>query len=368
MSSSSRKRRSVNRMVRGAYRQDDLARVLTMPERDFGKEFGMETVEVKREAGYVKGFTYEPDGDHFHFRDNGARVLAVAHLDTVVAADRRAPRFYGTQAGPAVQSGALDDRLGAYVILKMLPALGIRTDVLLTTGEESGESTASEFEAGKDYDHVIEFDRGGTDVVMYQYDDAASRRAVQACGAPVGLGSFSDIAFMEHLGVKAFNWGAGYTGSYHSERGYAPLGDTFAMVAKYLRFSEQNAGRPMPHEQQEDGWHSSRRRSYADDEAGYLKWLASDMAECQVCWSLAVDRETEVCIECGSCNDCLAKEDDCMCYTSHALSGRPLSDDPQAREYEKDAAEYNTLFGSVPLFGGPAEAGWLADAAARAEA
>ena len=44
-----------------------------------------------------------------------------------------------------VHSGALDDRLGAYIILDLLPKLGINVDVLLTVGEEQGRSTANFF-------------------------------------------------------------------------------------------------------------------------------------------------------------------------------------------------------------------------------
>ena len=288
------RKNTITRQARRAYRQDELARILTLPEQDFGRAFGMETVRTK--PGW-RAYSGQPE-DYYHFRDNGSRVLAVAHLDTVVRPDRRAPRFRDTKHGPAVQSGALDDRLGAYVILRLLPALGITCDWLLTVGEESGASTAEDFRPGKDYDHVIEFDRTGTDVVMYQYEDEASCLAVEAAGARVGSGSFSDIAYLEHLGVKAFNWGVGYRGNYHSEEGYALLNDTFAMTARYLRFHEQNAGITMPHEP--DGWRTRR-----DDDG--LSW-------CLICDKLAVDSVTWYCTGCGACQDCYEPEKDCLCY------------------------------------------------------
>ena len=234
----SRNKNSLTRQVRRAYRQDELARVLTLPEADFGRAWAMETTEVAQRGWKAPAGT---PNDFYHFKDNGARVLAVAHLDTVVKPDRRTPHFYGTKDGPAVTCGSLDDRLGAYVILQLLPRLGLATDVLLTVGEESCSSTAAFFTTEKTYDHVIEFDRGGTDVVMYDYDDAATRRLVRASGAPVGQGSFTDICMLEQLRVKAFNWGVGYRGNYHSEAGYAVLTDTFMMVAKYLRFHAQNS-------------------------------------------------------------------------------------------------------------------------------
>jgi len=173
-------------------------------------------------------------------------VLAVAHLDTVVRPDQRQCEYIKTAGGEIVYSGALDDRLGAYVILDMLPKLGVNVDVLLTTGEETGESTAAFFQPPKDYNWVIEFDRGGTDVVMYQYDDMETTELVEMTGADVGVGTFSDIAFLEHLGVKAFNWGVGYQ-DYHSVRSHAYLDDLFLMLDHFLDFHDANADTVLPH-------------------------------------------------------------------------------------------------------------------------
>jgi len=296
---------SFTRQVRRAYNQDTLARILTLPERKFGRAFGMQTVRVEQRSSWRSSDRPE---DYYHFRDNGSSVLAVAHLDTVVRRDRRTPRFSATERGPLVVSGALDDRLGAYVILKLLPELGVTCDWLLTVGEESGQSTAEHFKPGKDYDWVIEFDRGGTDVVMYQYEDRASRRAVEASGAVMGHGSYSDIAYLEHLGVKAFNWGVGYQGDYHSERGYAYLGNTFAMTAKYLRFHEQNAGTAMPHEPERYSGYSRYDDYYGD---------------CDVCFAEeSVDSVTGYCLECGACQDCGQIENKgCMCYVPDHIRG-----------------------------------------------
>src|SRR5215469_11790126 len=117
---SSRNRR---KMIRRAYNQDDLARILTMPEGEFGAAFSMETVSVPPPS--VSYYRDAGPSDYYHFRDNGSSVLAVAHLDTVVRPKNRIPRFSNTERGPMVTSGALDDRLGAYVILCLLPRLGI---------------------------------------------------------------------------------------------------------------------------------------------------------------------------------------------------------------------------------------------------
>lgn len=219
-----------------AFNRDTLATICAMPERDFASAYDMTTVMLDR-----------PGPENFYFfKDNGASVLAVAHLDTVGGPDERAAHFVDTEAGPVVFSRALDDRLGAYIILELLPDLGITYDVLLTVGEESGQSTAEEFDTDKDYDWIIEFDRGGTDVVMYQYDDDETREAVRDSGARVGDGIFSDISYMDHLGRKGFNWGVGYR-DYHGPRAHAFLNDTFDMVGHYLRFHRANEGRCFPH-------------------------------------------------------------------------------------------------------------------------
>jgi hypothetical protein len=276
-----------------------LAQICTLPEENFGPAFGMQTVRTPGRA---------PD-DYYHYRDNGSRVLAVAHLDTVVARNRRAPRFSDTKNGPKVVSGALDDRLGAYVILGLLPKLGVNCDVLLTVGEEQACSTAEDFQPSKDYDWVIEFDRAGTDVVMYQYEDGASVRAVEASGAEVGFGSFSDIAYLEHLGVKAFNWGVGYGGNYHSVNGYAYLNDTFAMVARYLRFHEQNAGVTMPHVERPLPKLDSKL--WPD---GVWREDDSSARECVACCALDTIDGYGYCYECDYCQDCASSADECQCY------------------------------------------------------
>jgi hypothetical protein len=246
--------------VERAFSRKALKRVCEAAETSFGDAYDMTLVPVHEQRA--------PDNFYF-YKDNGSNVLAVAHLDTVGHAEDRACRFVVTEgAGTVVFSRALDDRLGAYVILELLPALGLNYDILLTVGEESGLSTAAYFEPpkGKQYDWMIEFDRGGTDVVMYQYDDAEVRQLVKDAGARPGDGSFSDICYLDHLAIKGFNWGVGYR-DYHGPRAHAFLDDTFAMVARYLNFAEQNEGVYMPHysEQEQEAAGRYGSRSWNDD-------------------------------------------------------------------------------------------------------
>jgi hypothetical protein len=242
--------------IEQAFSRKALRRICEADERSFGDAYGMELVTIPDRK--------RPDNFYF-YKDNGSNVLAVAHLDTVAWHGDRKCRFVVTEgAGTVVFSRALDDRLGAYVILELLPLLGLKYDVLLTVGEESGQSTAEFFDPPKDkhYDYMIEFDRGGTDVVMYQYDDLEVRDLVKASGARVGDGSFSDISYLGHLGIKGFNWGVGYQ-DYHGPRAHAFLDDTFAMVARYLNFAAQNEGVYMPHYQRPDEGMFSYGRSWS---------------------------------------------------------------------------------------------------------
>lgn len=243
--------------VERAFSREGLARVCAMPEEDFAAAYDMDTYGVDQR---------EPH-DFYHFRDNGSNVLAVAHLDTVSDASEREAHFLDTSGGPVVYSRALDDRLGAYIILDLLPELlGHQYDVLLTTGEEMGASTAAFFEPDKDYDWMIEFDRGGTDVVMYQYEDEETCDAVRRVGARVGDGIFSDISYMDHLGCKGWNWGVGYQ-DYHGPRAHAYLDDTMMMVARFLNFDHHNRGVYYPHTPKvTDSWMGYGRssRSYSN--------------------------------------------------------------------------------------------------------
>lgn len=235
--------------VRRMFNRADMKRVCEMSEYDFDEHFDL---------------TFHVDEDRkrnnfYYYKDNGSNILAVAHLDTVVRSWERRTEFCETADGPICHSGALDDRLGAYIILCLLPLLGINVDVLLTVGEEQGESTAELFDPpeGKQYNWMIEFDRKKNDVVMYEYDSPSTKDLVRACGATVGHGSFSDICYLNHLGIKGFNWGTGYDGVYHSTRGFVYLMDTYEMVAYFMVFYEQNKDTYLQHTRK--SWVKGRR-------------------------------------------------------------------------------------------------------------
>jgi hypothetical protein len=167
------------------------------------------------------------DGNYY-FHDHGAKVLGVAHLDTVF----KAPPI---KDGSIIFAPQLDDRLGVYCLLDWLPRMGIQLDVLLTTGEECCRSTGAWFDPPRDYNWIVEFDRAGADVVFYQYHEQFSPHWT----GKIGCGSFSDIAFMDFLGVCGVNIGIGYH-EQHTYNCYADLNDTHKQLKRFAKFFQKN--------------------------------------------------------------------------------------------------------------------------------
>jgi len=140
-----------------------------------------------------------------------------------------------TPLGEVIYSPTLDDRLGVYIILELLPKLGVTCDWLLTNYEESGNSTASQFSAYKQYNWMFSFDRKGYDVVTYQYQDRKLKKLLNKHGFIVASGSYSDISSLEHLGCKGMNFGCGYH-EYHSPNAYAVMSQLIYQVTLFVRF------------------------------------------------------------------------------------------------------------------------------------
>lgn len=197
-------------------------------------------------AFYNEGQTIHTGAGPFVWVDRQAPVLAVAHLDTVFPAHEDT---FGVVRGSrrlGVVCPHLDDRLGVHIILDILPALGIAVDVLLTDGEEHGRSTAAYFAPPREYNWIVEFDRAGSDVVLYQYDDRPTRKLLKPHFPRVGHGSFSDISSLEHLGVKALNVGCGYEGA-HTSWCHADLHTTAKQLRRFAQFYAKHAGTRLPH-------------------------------------------------------------------------------------------------------------------------
>lgn len=170
------------------------------------------------------------------YQDNDCNILGIAHLDSVLTA---IPQFQDSY----ISCPQLDDRLGAWALLNQF----VKCDVLLTDGEESGRSTGRYFEPTKQYNWIFSFDRSGTDAVTYDYSSHKWDYLINEF-FPVGIGSFSDISLMEHLGCKGVNIGIGYHRQ-HTVKCYANMKDTMSQIERFQKFAEKNRDEMYPHEQ-----------------------------------------------------------------------------------------------------------------------
>ena len=173
--------------------------------------------------------------------DRNGPVLMVAHVDTVLMPGKKA----GIR-GDRLYHNAVDNRLGVYLGMELLPSLGIEVDLLLTTGEEEGYSTAAVFRTRKRYHWMFSFDRKGEDVVLYQYERPSLVATLREAGFAVGQGSYSCIAELEHLGCCGMNFGCGMY-DYHSEGAYCDLAALGRQLRRFSAFYRKYSATSLPH-------------------------------------------------------------------------------------------------------------------------
>lgn len=190
----------------------------------------------------------------YYYRDNNSKILAVAHLDSVISPDRNwtfQKARLGSNAAKytCLWNAQLDDRLGVYIILDLLPKfLGEgQYDILLTNDEETGQSTAANFvpPQGKEYNWMFQFDRRGVGAVLYSYDDKLWR---ETTGKHFNIqqGTFSDICKLEGLGCKGINVGTGYHNE-HQDLCYMVKEETESQVMRFINFFHENKDVKFPH-------------------------------------------------------------------------------------------------------------------------
>jgi len=178
---------------------------------------------------------------HLIFQDNQADILAVGHIDTVTdfASKTSEDRTQAMNLARYKQCGPqLDDRLGVWALLSVLPDY-MNFDLLLTDDEEHGRSTAAEFETKKEYNWLFELDRRGEDVVLYQYGSKKWNKALDTAGFKRAHGSFSDIGYLDHLGVQAVNVGIGYHNE-HTMKCDWDMDETRRQLNRLLEFYKTN--------------------------------------------------------------------------------------------------------------------------------
>jgi hypothetical protein len=246
------------------------------------------------------GTVFETPGGIYIYKDNGAKILSVCHLDT--RQDKQ--HFRVRESRGEVQCPQLDDRLGAFVLLEMLPKLKIHSDLLFTVGEEHGNSTAKHFKSDKKYNWLMEPDRTGDDVVLYRYGDKGDnqwRKAITSCGFKLSTGSYTDISDMESLGCKAMNIGIGYF-EYHSPQSYVRLDMLQKQLDKFQVFYALYKDTLFPHKKVE--YVQSTWAGYEGTAGEYVegKWMShwekeklKDTLEAEVFFEL--DPEVEILVK-----------------------------------------------------------------------
>lgn len=199
-----------------------------------------------------EGFTRH---DRYIYAPRGGKVLAVVHTD-VSGGDRYAQAtWHRGEGGLLLRSKALDDRLGLYMLLQLCNFNNF--DILLTTDEEIGNSSAADFvDDFKDkvqYNWLFQIDRRRTaadkfrpTAVMYEYETPEYRKLLEDAGIACEQGSFSDICSMEDLNVAGFNFSATYQNE-HSENCHAYWSDVQTMIPTISSFITQHEDRKMPH-------------------------------------------------------------------------------------------------------------------------
>ena len=260
------------------------------------------------------------------FLDRGSSVLGVAHLDHVQPLSAMTSGEVQIPSGLLWFNPRLDDRLGAFTLMETLPALGIEIDVLLTTDEESGASTADVFRPTKKYNWIVGFDRKGEDVVLYRYQEndmwlskqQASEPwvdALEKAGFKIGFGTNSDITNMESLGCKAANIGIGYHNE-HQLLSFFSIREYRMQMDKYKAFHDANAAIHYPHApapvktfsdySSKYDYYSNRIAGVDREPIGHRKnWnqdrlpVISPEIRCELCFNSAPDGH---CIMCGHNN------------------------------------------------------------------
>lgn len=225
-------------------------------------------------AFHKEGAVSQTGNGVYIFKDNGASVLGVAHLDTVIS--KFSWRF--KEKRQRVFCPMLDDRAGVWTLLDVLPTLGLKYDVLLTEGEETGRSTAKFFEppAGKKYNWVFSFDRRGEDVVTYQYEDEPWKKTLREHGFSPSTGSNSDIRYLEDLLVKAMNIGTGYHGE-HTQDCFLEIDELKRQIGRFQMFHTALGGTEFPHTKkvysyQQTGLWDSKKHEKKQRILAYLRY------------------------------------------------------------------------------------------------
>lgn len=166
----------------------------------------------------------------------GGKILGVAHCDFVEDAWSY-PTFMPGDI--KIRAGQVDDRVGVWLLLDVLHTLpGMPAyDILLTTDEEIGRSSAQEVAEDLEYNWTFQFDRRGTDFVDYCKASPQFLKDFKSItGIPHGIGSFSDICYLPSSCGSRVNIGTGYHNE-HTPGAWVDLLECSSQVEKFAAFA-----------------------------------------------------------------------------------------------------------------------------------
>lgn len=170
----------------------------------------------------------------------GSKIGLVAHLDVFGDVPPKEV-VYNKKYITAIDSilGA-DDRVGVFIILKMLEK-GFRPTIIFTHDEEKGTIGATYFandfsDIGVNY--LVQLDRRGSGVVFYDNDNQEFIEYILSFRDKEEFGSYSDISVLcPQCNVSGCNLGVGYYNE-HSKGEYQEieaLEDAIDVVTKMLQ-------------------------------------------------------------------------------------------------------------------------------------
>ena len=227
-------------------------------------------MDYKRNLKYYCKLEVEEilEGKRYKYIDNGAKVLFVCHADVSNGIKNNKHFFIDNKI---CFSPYLDDRLGLYTIMSYIPHThaNMEYDILITTDEEIGASTAADFAQDfpdKRYNWIVEFDRKGTDVVSYQYKSTEFKQSLEEF-FKVGHGSCSDITYLSSLETMSFNCGIGYHNE-HNVNCYMIVNEYISQITKFSRFYYKNIKNRF-----EFKYKTSRKWSFDEDDEDYLGFM-----------------------------------------------------------------------------------------------
>ena len=175
----------------------------------------------------------------------GSKIGLVAHLDVVGDVPPKEVVYNRKYITASNSILGADDRVGVFIILKMLQ-LGFKPTIIFTHDEEKGTLGARAF--AQDYsdigvNYLIQLDRKGQGVVFYENDNKEFIDYVLSFRDKEEFGTYSDISILCPMcNVSGCNLGVGYYNEHMSSefQSIADLEDTLEVVFAMLSDEENS--------------------------------------------------------------------------------------------------------------------------------